>query len=280
MKHAFVLAGLLAATTAQAEEYTLFNPVPDDKMRTLNTERPSKTDSTTTLDAGHFQIESSFVNYTANDDCIAGTCSKSREWDLGAVTTLRIGLTESSDFQIITDAYRDLHVSNKTAGTRNAFQGMGDTTLRYKYNFWGNDGGDSALATLVYVKMPTNQDDLGNDDVEGGIEFPFVFTLNNGWSVGGMTQLNILNEQGTARDYYLGYVNSLIATKSLTERTSAYGEFYTFLPDTGERDWQNTVDFGVVHRLNDRVQLDTGVNFGVSDAAADVQWFAGIAYRF
>ncbi len=44
--------------------------------------------------------------------------------------------------------------------------------LRLKYNIIGNDGSDFGLAALGFVKMPTNQDSLGNDDVEGRVEFP------------------------------------------------------------------------------------------------------------
>lgn len=279
MKRIAAVAVLFTATAAHAE-YTLLNPVPDDEMRAMSTERPSKTDSAVTIDAGHFQLETSLLNVIYNDDCIGGTCTKTREWGGGAVTTLRMGLTQSSEIQLLFDAYRDQTVSNKTAGTRNELSGFGDTTLRYKYNFWGNDGGDSALAGIVYTKLPTNSDNLGNDDVEGGIEFPFSIMLNDKWALGGMTQLNVLNEQGSARDYYMGYANAAYLSRTINDRTSAYGEFYTYLGDTGDRAWQNTVDFGIVHKLTDNVQIDTGMNFGVTDAAPDTQWFAGIAYRY
>lgn len=276
----WVIALCTAAGAAHAEDYNLFNPVPDDKLRPMSTERPSKTDSAITLDAGRFQIETSLVNYNYNSDCIAGSCSSTREWGGGTSTNLRIGLTESADFQILFDAYRDVNTTDKSAGTHSRAQGFGDTTLRYKYNFWGNDGGKSALATVLFMKLPTNNDNLANDDVEGGIEFPFVLNFDDGWSLGGMTALSVLNEQSQARDYYLGYTNSLILGKSLNDTTSVYGEFFTYLPDTGTRDWQNSLDFGIVHKLSDNVQIDTGINFGVTDAATDVQWFAGIAYRF
>ena len=45
-------------------EYTLFNPTPVDLWRPYNTDRPSKTDSPYTVDAGVFQIESDVANWT------------------------------------------------------------------------------------------------------------------------------------------------------------------------------------------------------------------------
>lgn len=48
--------------TPPADEsgYSLLNPVPDDKLREFSTDRPGKSHSSTTVDAGRFQIESDF----------------------------------------------------------------------------------------------------------------------------------------------------------------------------------------------------------------------------
>src|SRR5213594_318437 len=48
--------------------YTIFNPVPHDLMRELSPDRPDKTESPYTVDAGHFQLEMDFVNYTHDHD--------------------------------------------------------------------------------------------------------------------------------------------------------------------------------------------------------------------
>src|SRR4029434_280785 len=45
-------------------QYTLFNPPPIGLRRPYNTDRPSKTDSPFTIDAGVFQIESDVWNWT------------------------------------------------------------------------------------------------------------------------------------------------------------------------------------------------------------------------
>jgi hypothetical protein len=45
-------------------EYSLFNLVPDAQLRDFSTDRPGKSHSSKTVDAGHFQIESDFIIYT------------------------------------------------------------------------------------------------------------------------------------------------------------------------------------------------------------------------
>ena len=46
--------------------YNLFNPTPDQYMREISPDRPDKTESPYTLDAGHFMLEMDFANYTYN----------------------------------------------------------------------------------------------------------------------------------------------------------------------------------------------------------------------
>jgi hypothetical protein len=55
-----------AASTPRPDksQYTLFNPTPIDLRRPYNTDRPSKTDSPFTIDAGVFQIESDVASWT------------------------------------------------------------------------------------------------------------------------------------------------------------------------------------------------------------------------
>lgn len=272
MKKIFLIT-LFAASSANAAEYNLFNPTPDDKLRPFTTERPSKTDSVFTIDPGHLVIETSLYSHIHNDD--AGL--ETNQNILGAGTTLRLGVSESNDIQLVFDAYKD--VSVKSAGAKDDHNGYGDTLVRFKHNFIGNDGEDFGLAIIPYIKLPTNTDNLGNDDVEGGVGLPFNYNMANGFSLSGMTQFNIYKDQADS-GYYMGYANALVLGKSFTDKLSGYTEFYTFLGDTGERDWQDSLDFGVVYAATDNIHIDTGVNFGVTQAADDVNYFVGAAFRF
>jgi hypothetical protein len=280
MKYLPIFGLVFVASTQPAfADYTLFNPVPDDKMRPMSTERPSKTDSAVTVDAGHFQIETSLLSYSRNNDCIGGSCTKTRQVTGGATTTLRLGLTQSLDAQVIFDAYRDLDTKDRATGARQSKNGYGDTTLRLKYNIMGNDSGAFAIAALPFVKLATNQDNLGNDDTEGGFEVPFSYTIDENWSIGGMTQFNFLREQADS-GYYMGYANSLYVSRTINSAVSSYAEIYTYKPDTSGGQWQNSADFGVVYAVTPSWRVDTGVNIGISNAADDLNFFVGTAYRF
>jgi hypothetical protein len=275
-----VTQACLAVSPAMAEDgYTLFTPAPKDQMRPMTTERPSKTDSPYSLDAGHLQIESNLYGYTQNDDCNHDSCTKSRQQSIGGSTNLRVGLTDRTDIQFIGDIYRNQTVEDRTAGTRTVRHGYGDMLVRLKVNAFGNNPADSyALGILPYIKLPTNQDNLGNHTVEGGIGLPFNVNFSHGWSLGGMTQFNLVTDGDTGYDP--AYANALMVGKALTDKLSTYTEMYTYKANQPGAKWLNTLDFGTVYSVTDNFRVDANVHFGVTDAADDVNIFIGTAYRF
>jgi hypothetical protein len=276
-----VLPILLAVSPAWAgADNTLFNPTPDDQMRPMTTERSSKADGPYSLDAGHFQIESNLYSYGRNNDCSGGNCTHTTQDFAGGTTTLRLGLTDHTDLQIISDLYHYIRTKDETTGAKDTRNGFGDTQVRLKMNFIGNNPNDKfSLGLIPFVKLPTNQNNLGNNDVEGGVELPFNVNFTDGWSLGGMTALNAvrnLNDDG----YDPAYVNALVLGKSLTDTISAYGEFYTYKVDQSGSHWLNTADFGVSYNVTPNFKIDANTYIGVSDAADDMVWLFGGAYRF
>ena len=86
--------------TPDKSQYTLFNPTPVDLRRPYNTDRPSKTDSPFTIDAGVFQVESDVWNWTL--DYEKGV--RTRTWILSN-TNFKLGLTNWMDFQLFPQFY-------------------------------------------------------------------------------------------------------------------------------------------------------------------------------
>jgi hypothetical protein len=271
----FATAALISASTASASDYNLFNPVPDANLRPMTTERPSKSDSPFTVDSGRLQVETSLVNYTKETN----NNIKTEGLTYGGTTNFRLGLTQNNDIQLIIDPYRQVRTTNELSNSTEENDGFGDTIIRLKHNFFGNDGGDYALALIGFVKLPTNQNNLANDSYEGGVILPFNINFSNGYSLGGMTQVTALKDSSTS-GYNPAFTNSLIIGKSLTDKLSVYGEIFTFKNTEAKSEWQNTIDFGTVYLITDNFRIDSGINFGISDYADDINFFVGTAYRF
>ena len=83
------LLGVAQAAPPDKSGFQLFNRVPDSLLRELSPDRPDKTESPYTVDAGHFQIEMDFANYTF--DSTDGTTT--RAWNLASTDGSKPTLT-------------------------------------------------------------------------------------------------------------------------------------------------------------------------------------------
>lgn len=277
----FVIVQLFTVTISHADEtYSIFNPTPDERLRPMTTERPSRTDSPYSIDAGQIQIEANIYGFARNDDCHNNSCTETKRHTIGGSTNFRIGLTNNTDIQFITDLYQHQTINDRSDSSTIRQQGLGDTTIRLKINVIGNNPSDTfSLAVLPYVTLPTHQDDLGNNEVEGGLGLPFNIAFANNWNIGGMTQFNFISEiDGSGYD--IAYANSVIVGKGLTDKLSAYGEYYTYKADQSGAEWENTLGFGSIYQLSKKISVDANLQFGTTNTADDVNLFFGGAYRF
>src|SRR5947209_20188834 len=107
IRKTFIACVLAAACSARAQEkdrFTLWNPTPPDLMRELNTDRPDVTESPYTIDAGHVQIETSFIEYTRNQS--GGDVSEQYSVLPG---NFRIGILNNLEIDAIVLPYQRVH---------------------------------------------------------------------------------------------------------------------------------------------------------------------------
>lgn len=253
--------------------YNLFNPVPEALMREMSPDRPDETESAYTVDAGHYQLEMDFVNFTY--DKLSGTTTKA--WEVGDFN-FKAGLLNNVDVQLVYDNYLNVQT---TDGLGNAAtqSGFGDFTTRLKINLWGNDGGATAFALLPYVKFPTSTDHLGNNAVEGGVIVPLAVSLPHDFDLSLETAASLMKNDENG-----GYHEEFIASASLDHqiigKLSGFVEWFSDFTTERHAGWVGTVDTGLEYLVTKNIQLDCDCYFGVTPAAADYNPFAGITVRF
>ena len=141
----FGLVFALAAENAPSPDknsYTVLNPTPDTELRELSADRPDKTDSPFTVDAGHFQLEMDFANFSYQNLNSEQGHLVSREYQI-APMNLKVGLLNKLDLQLELAPWQWERTENETSGAVEKHQGFGDITPRFKINLIGNDGGFS-----------------------------------------------------------------------------------------------------------------------------------------
>ena len=257
-----LLPGLLSA--ADKSSYSLFNPTPRDQMREMNTDRPDATESPYTVDAGHFQMETTIFGFSKDGSV--------ENYSFGE-TNFKIGLTNQSDLQLVVPFFE------RQKGGGNDDSGIGDLTVRYKLNLWGGDGGDTAFGLLPYVKIPTASHDLGNNKVEGGLILPLALNVSDKVSLGIMATFDIVHDDASG-DYKMDFVHSVTCGISLTETLSCYVEFVSVSSTRDDGEWEGYADTGLTFAATDNLIFDAGVSVGVNDAAEDFAPFVGFSYRY
>lgn len=273
-----VSAAAFAADPApDKSRYHLFNPTPTALMREMATDRPDKTESPITVDAGHFQIEMDLATFTHDKHNPDRDGKTVRTWNLAPIN-FKVGLLNNVDAQFIVQPHTYTRTSDPAADLTKK-RGFNDFLVRVKWNLWGNDGGETAFGLMPYIKLPTNHDQLGNRSVEGGLIIPFAMELPAGWSLGAMPQFDIVRDTRSS-GYHPEIVTTISFGRDIIGNLAGYAEFFQSLSLERGAPWVATVDFGLTYALTKNIQLDAGINIGITRAADDWNPFVGVSWRF
>lgn len=155
----------------------------------------------------------------------------------------------------------------------------GDLTTRVKINFWGNDGGTTGFGAIPFVKFPANSAELVNSSIEGGVIFPLAISLTEKWDIGIETAWAFARNDAMPR-YDSEFIHSITTGYQFTDRLRGYIEFFSSVSTDTQSNWVGTFDWGVTYQLTSNIQLDCGVNYGVTRSAPEWNPFTGISVRF
>lgn len=281
---AIVLIGGVGAVSAADEtkankrQYNLFNPTPRSLMRDMSTDRPDVTESPITVDAGRFQIEMDFFKLTYDRNTDSGADTRTLSYTVPSLN-LKAGLLHNVDLQLVLEPYTRQRVDDRVAGAITKNSGFGDIQIRLKINLWGNDGGLTALGLMPFVKFPTADSSLGNGSVEGGIIVPFGMELPKGWGLGLMAEFDF-NRDAVGAGYHTEFVQTVALGHDIVGRLGGYLEYINVLSTEDGSDWSSRAAAGLTYGISEDIQLDTGVNLGLTENADDITTFVGLSWRF
>lgn len=256
-------------------QYTLFNPTPIDLRRPYNTDRPSKTDSPFTIDAGVFQIESDLPNWTLDQPDTKHGDERIRTWIVGNAN-FKLGLTNWMDLQIFPQFYVNKRTSGPGFGRALEQDGFGDTTVRLKINLLGNDGGKLVIGFLSSLKIPTNTGHTGNHLWEPGFELPMNYSLPWGFTLFAQTRIDILDKPRSS-NMQVQWQNPIGFSRTIVGNLSGYVEFYDAV---SSGPWVGTLDTGLIYQLTPNTSVDVDSFFGLTRSAPDYNIFVGFGQRF
>jgi len=256
--------------------FHLLNPTPSEHLRDLTIDGPGATESPYTVDAGHFQIEMTLVGYTSDRTSSGGVTQRLDAWAIAPVT-VKVGLLNKLDAQLVLETYNLVY---ERAGTnRVTRRGFGNTTARLKYNLWGNDGGSTAFAAMPYIKFPTSAESLGNDGAEGGLILPVEAAMPRDFYLGLTARFKAVRDKDEHGNH-AEFEDSVALGHELFGDLFGYVEFFSAVSMQLGARWVATFDTGLIYSLNRNLQMNAGVNIGVTRSADDWDTFVGVAWRY
>jgi hypothetical protein len=246
----------------KTKRYSIFNPVPKSEMREFSIDRPDITESPVTVDAGHFQFEGELYKWTRVD--WSGSSARLVNYFNGLY---KMGLTKSWDIHVGVEMFNQYLDSEGNT----IKQGYGNTTIRLKHNFYGNEGETrSALGIIPYITLPTSPID---HKAFFGVGFPFTYTLNDRFGIGAQAQFDFIPTESS--NYNMDYLQTFTFGGTLV------GDFDFFLEGMSilyQGSAILTFNEGLVYSPADNVKIDVGANIGVTDKSL-TRIFCGISFR-
>lgn len=285
----FIVTGLILtfgcwiqSSSAHANDkrsYSLWNPTPDALLRDMTTDRPDITEVPFTIDAGRVQIESNVLGYARSRPDGDGVVSNAYEI---VNSNIRIGLTHNTEASIIFQPY-GLQRSLTSDGLVRS-SGTGALLLRGKFNLWGNDTfekpGSTALALLPYISVPSDRTNgISPETVSGGLQTFFAIKFDGGFSLGINAGLHAIRNPADSA-YHSESSGSASLGYEWTPEFTTYGEVAVRL---GTRDPLGDIAIvggGMSYKIRRNIQIDGGINFGVTRAADRINPFLGLTVRF
>lgn len=233
----------------------------------ISTDRPGLLYSPALVPVGTFQLEASLPGFVRDES------GKDHATLLGTPVQLRYGLSEEFELRLLTSPFNFLDA--QVGGNDVDESGFGDIELGGKYAVRdGSTGGPPVSATLG-VRMPT-----GDDPFTTG-RAAYSLNVAAGFDVAeqtGMTALaGLTRTPSGSESAWIGTLGALLG-RSFNDHWSGYGELvhYAGIDNAVDQSFAGT---GLVWRVNDDLQLDLGFDFGLNDAAPDVQGAFGLSWR-
>jgi hypothetical protein len=239
----------------------------------LVTDRPDFTEASVTVGYGVAQLETGYT-YTYDDTATESTRSHSYP-----ETLLRVGtLAEWFELRAAWN-YAEERTNEFGVGSDNA-SGAEDLYLGVKLALTPQECILPETALVLQMTVPTGSSEFTADEVLPGFNYLYGWDINDKWSTGASTQLNRAVDDETG-DAYVEFAQSWTINRTLTDRVTAYTEWFVLVPSSADTNHtEHYFNGGFSVRLNDDIQWDVRAGVGLNQAADDFFTGTGLSFRF
>lgn len=225
---------------------------------------PLVTDDTGTQGAGKWQLEINTDNSSQKVDQERTTINMA---NLG----LTYGLTEQIDLGLNLPYLR---VSDD-GGRRS---GLSDAALMLKWRYYQKDGFSLALKPQINLRTGDETRGFGNGRIGYGVNALAMLELKDMSLLANLGYTRNNNRVGNRIDLWNVSAGALLGIGERTRFVADLGAYRNPDPSSGLNPAFATI--GLIHGVNDSLDLDVGVKKGLNKAEIDYSLGAGLTYRW
>lgn len=192
-----------------------------------------------------------------------------------ATTILSTGLTRDVDVQVGLQFF--LRETYEFRGASARRSGLGDVTVRTKWTYLRNEKLGAAAAVIPFIKVPTSTGGVGNNQVEGGIIFPWAMSLGTGTVAGAMAEWDLLRNDAN-EGYDSRWFTSAFLRQNIIGPWGAYAEATFGVSSATSSSFAGSLGGGATWDFSKTLQFDYGVSRGVGGRATE--WVHALRVRW
>ena len=241
----------------------------------IETERHDFTQSTTVVGRGTTQVEFGYTFFQASGETEVEDSHATPE------LLIRYGLTEKVEFRLRYNEVWQFGEEDRS--------GSEDIHWAFKVRTSDQQGWRPESALEIRATAPTGGIDWSTDEVEFGLDYIYGWKISprveiygsSGFSTNGLSEF-AFRPSAPADEEFILYTQSVAIGAELSERCTAYSEFFGLFTDGFESDEERPVFFnvGLDYYLSDNVVLDVRAGTGLNADAEDLFFGMGGAFRF
>jgi hypothetical protein len=235
----------------------------------IATDRPDFVESSRTVGAGRWQVESSVAFERDDEDGF-------RAEAFSTPTLLRIGLGDHWEARFETDGWIDARL--RGGGTRVSVDGAADIAVGLKYALPEPTGSGPAQAWLFHLDLPTGNSAFRGEGVRPSLRWVGEWSLTDAWSLGVMPGV-ILDDDG--EDDFLAGIFGVVVGRAWSPTFRSFAE--VALPQIVGTDNGGTeayLNLGSAWLLGSDAQLDAAVSAGLNQRSVDAAATVGFSVRW
>lgn len=239
------------------------------EARDLCPDRPGKGTPPCILDAGRLQLEVGLADVTR--DRQGGITT----WDeaYGAFE-LRFGLTRTADLHLSASPW----LVERTQGSGHR-SGVGDVVLAVRQGLTDPDGAGVQFALQPFVSAPAATHGFGAGGLQGGVIGAAAVPLAGGASLGLSPELDVVRDIGRSGTH-LAWGGAAGISRGFGPASLGAELWARRDEDPAGSSTQASFDLSAAWILGKDLQLDAGVNAGLTHATPGAEAYFGVSRRF